>query len=214
MVGVYDSSERLLGAHESSGAKFGKGKSGVSSCHHKVRHSVAKRVVSREPALRFTRCRLLGSFADSEIEVFPAEDDGAFSGRPRNGLHVDHMPSQAAIRRYLQNNFRTLTATQVDEYLKKVAGVAIPARVHQKFSETYGGRNTETKQLQDADDLRTALDSNFNAIEPYMLEEGFAGADLEVARRGRGCTKSTKSRGGTDGCGHNQSLGQRARPYL
>lgn len=62
MVGVYDSSERLLGAHESSGAKFGKGKSGVSSCHHKVRHFVAKRVVSREPALRFTRCRLLGSF--------------------------------------------------------------------------------------------------------------------------------------------------------
>lgn len=156
--------------------------------------------------------------ADSEIEVFPAEDDltwqdviitfpadsgvpplylvfakpavkplevdtfGAFSGRPRNGLHVDHMPSQAAIRRYLQNNFRTLTAKQVEEYLKKVAGVAIPARVHQKFSETYGGRNTETKQLQDADDLRTALDNNFNAIKPYMLEEGFAGADLEVAR--------------------------------
>lgn len=121
-------------------------------------------------------------FAKPAVKPLEVDTFGAFSGRPRNGLHMDHMPSQAAIRRYLQNNFRTLTAKQVEEYLKKVAGVAIPARVHQKFSETYGGRNTETKQLQDADDLRTALDSNFNAIKPYMLEEGFAGADLEAAR--------------------------------
>ncbi|WP_240891940.1 MULTISPECIES: hypothetical protein [Pseudomonas] len=99
-----------------------------------------------------------------------------------NGQQVDHMPSQAAIRRYLEANFRTLTQKQVDEYLKKVASVAIPAKVHQKFSQTYGGRNTRIKQHSDAGDLRGAVDRNFDAIKPYMLEEGFAEADLEMAR--------------------------------
>ena len=92
------------------------------------------------------------------------------------------MPSQAAIRRYLEANFRTLTQKQADEFLKKVASVAIPTKVHQKCSETYGGRNTRTKQLSDADDLRAAVDSNFDAIKPYMLEEGFTETDLETAR--------------------------------
>ncbi len=117
--------------------------------------------------------------------VGPLEVDiyGAFTGRLRNGQQVDHMPSQAAIRRYLEANFRTLTQKQADEYLKKVAGVAIPATVHQKYSETYGGRNTRIKQLCDADDLRAAADSNFDTIKPYMLEQGFTETDLETARR-------------------------------
>ena len=38
------------------------------------------------------------------------------------------------------------------------------------------------KQLSDAGDLRRAVDSNFDAIKPNMLEEGFAEADLEMAR--------------------------------
>lgn len=112
-----------------------------------------------------------------EVDIF-----GAFSGRPRNGLHVDHMPSKAAIRRYLEANLVDLTQKQVDDYLNKVASVAIPAKVHQKFSETYGWRNTKVKQYLDADDLRAAVDRNFDAISPYMLEEGFAEANLEDAR--------------------------------
>lgn len=92
------------------------------------------------------------------------------------------MPSQAAIRRYLEANLVGLTQKQVDEYLKKVASIAVPVRVHQKFSETYGWRNSKVKQLLDADDLRAAVDSNFDAISSYMLEEGFAEVDLKDAR--------------------------------
>ena len=36
--------------------------------------------------------------------------------------------------------------------------------------------------MQDASDLRAAVDSNFNAIKRGLLEEGFTEADVEVAR--------------------------------
>ncbi|WP_312373754.1 hypothetical protein [Stutzerimonas nitrititolerans] len=121
-------------------------------------------------------------FAKPAVKPLEVDTFGAFSGRLRNGLHVDHMPSQAAIRRYLEDNLVGLTQKQVDEYLNKVASVAVPAKVHQKVSETYGWRNTRVKQHLDADDLRAAVDSNFDAISPYMLEEGFTEADLEDAR--------------------------------
>jgi uncharacterized Zn-binding protein involved in type VI secretion len=121
-------------------------------------------------------------FAKPAVTALEVDVYGAFSGRPRNGCHIDHMPSRAAVRRYLEANIRHLREHQIEEYLKKVASVAIPAKVHQKFSETYGGRNTRTKQLSDADDLRAAVDSNYDAIKPYMLEEGFAEADLEAGR--------------------------------
>jgi hypothetical protein len=121
-------------------------------------------------------------FAKPAVTALEVDVYGAFSGRLRNGCHIDHMPSRAAVRRYLEANIRHLREDQIEEYLKKVASVAIPAKVHQKFSETYGGRNTRTKQLSDAGDLRAAVDSNYDAIRPYMLEEGFAEADLEAGR--------------------------------
>lgn len=121
-------------------------------------------------------------FAKPTVRPLEVDIYGTFSGRPRNGLHVDHMPSQAATRRYLEANLVDLTQKQVDEYLNKVASVAIPAKVHQKFSETYGWRNTRVKQHVDAGDLRAAVDSNFDAISSYMLEEGFTNVELEDAR--------------------------------
>lgn len=121
-------------------------------------------------------------FAKPLVRPLEVEIYGAFSGRPRDGLHVDHMPSQAAITRYLEANLSHLTREQLDAYLKKVAGIAIPARIHQKFSETYGGRNTKTRQFMDAGDLRMAAQSNFDAISSYLLEEGFTRAELEAAR--------------------------------
>lgn len=118
-------------------------------------------------------------FAKPAVEVLEVDIYGAFNGRPRNGLHVDHMPSQAAIRRYIENNVPDATS---DEILNNVASIAVPARVHQKYSETYGGRNTRQKQLLDAGDLRVAVNSNFDFIKPHLLEEGFSENTLESAR--------------------------------
>ncbi|MBX8483538.1 S-type pyocin domain-containing protein [Pseudomonas cichorii] len=121
-------------------------------------------------------------FAKPAVKPLEVDIFGAFSGRARNGLHVDHMPSQAATRRYLEANFRTISAKQIEDYLNKIASIAIPAKVHQKFSETYGWRNTKVRQNLDAGDLRAAVESNFDAIKPYMREEGFTESELEAAR--------------------------------
>ena len=97
-------------------------------------------------------------------------------------MHLDHMPSQAALEHYLVENFPHLGEADRKQAMKNAATIAIPARVHQKYSETFGGRNTKLKQQVDAADLRGAVEQNFNAIKPYMLEEGFKEVDLEDAR--------------------------------
>ncbi|WP_455927250.1 S-type pyocin domain-containing protein [Pseudomonas capeferrum] len=121
-------------------------------------------------------------FAKPAVKPLEVDTYGAFSGRPRNGLHVDHMPSQAAIRRHLESNAISFTESQLKESLKNAASIAIPSYIHQKFSETYGWRNTDEKQALDSGDLRRAVDSNFDAIKPYLLEHGFSEPSLEVAR--------------------------------
>ncbi|MCK6191059.1 S-type pyocin domain-containing protein [Pseudomonas sp. EYE_354] len=121
-------------------------------------------------------------FAKSAVRPLEVDIYGAFSGRPREGMHLDHMPSQAALERYLVKNFLHLGEAERKHAMKNAASIAIPSRVHQKYSETFGGRNTKFKQQVDAADLRGAVDRNFYAIKPYMLEEGFKEADLEDAR--------------------------------
>ncbi|MBR7211931.1 pyocin, partial [Pseudomonas sp. B2021] len=121
-------------------------------------------------------------FAKPAVRPLEVDIYGAFSGRLRNGLHVDHIPSQAAIRRHLERYAISFTEKQLKEALNNAASIAIPSYIHQKFSETYGWRNTEKKQTLDADDLRQAADNNFDAIKPYLLDHGFAETDLEMAR--------------------------------
>ncbi|WP_294737280.1 S-type pyocin domain-containing protein [uncultured Pseudomonas sp.] len=120
-------------------------------------------------------------FAKPAVNPLEVDAYGAFSGRPRNGLHVDHMPSQAALKRYLEAK-ADLDDDEVEALMRSVGCIAIPARVHQRYSETYGGRNTKARQRLDAGDLRGAVESNFDAIKPYLLEEGYLEAELEGAR--------------------------------
>ena len=121
-------------------------------------------------------------FAKPAVRPLEVDIYGAFTGRPREGMHLDHMPSQAALEHYLIENFPHLGEADRKLAMKNAASIAIPAQVHQKYSETFGGRNTKLKQQADAADLRSAVEKNFYAIKPYMLEEGFKEADLEDAR--------------------------------
>ncbi|MEF9671669.1 hypothetical protein QNM99_00680 [Pseudomonas sp. PCH446] len=151
-------------------------------------------------------------FAKPALKPLEVGTFGSFIGRLRNGLQADHMPSQAAIRRYLESSAISFTEKQIDEALKSAASIAIPAYVHQKFSETYGWRNTKEKQALDAGDLRGAVDSNFDAIKPYLVEHGFAEFDLETVRSQM--HKVNEEQGGTNGCSKNQSVGNRSWSYL
>lgn len=118
--------------------------------------------------------------AVNPLEVGPA---GELQSRSRkDGLDIDHIPAQKALEAALLASPVRVSKSKVREALRHAPGIAIPATVHQKYSETYGGRNTKTKQAQDVADLRAAIDSNFNAIKRGLLEEGYAESDIEAAR--------------------------------
>ncbi|WP_254658244.1 MULTISPECIES: S-type pyocin domain-containing protein [Pseudomonas] len=114
------------------------------------------------------------------LEVGPANDLSSRSAK--DGLDIDHIPSQRALAAFLNASYPQLSERQIQAILRKAPSIAIPRKVHQKYSETYGGRNTKVQQAKDASDLRSAVDTNLNAIKPYLLDEGFTEDQVESAR--------------------------------
>ncbi|MCM2147684.1 S-type Pyocin family protein [Klebsiella pneumoniae] len=81
----------------------------------------------------------------------------------------------------------------IDKMVDKVASVAIPIAVHQKCSETYGGRNNRkvetesgemiTKKELDARDLEAAVNANWDAnAECLKNEYGMSNEKIEEIR--------------------------------
>lgn len=101
----------------------------------------------------------------------------------KDGMDIDHIPSQAALLRAAEEMLgRPLTADEKKEIINSGAGVAIPRKIHQKCSETYGGRNKLEKQQVDSGDLEAAVNSNFDAIKTCLKENGYTDEQLEGAR--------------------------------
>ena len=118
--------------------------------------------------------------AVNPLEVGAASD--LQSGSKRDGLDIDHMPSQKALETYIWSNNPGATYDEIQLALRGAPSIAIPRKVHQKYSETYGGRNTKAQQQKDAADLEIAVNKNLDAIKPYLLEEGYADMEIEKAR--------------------------------
>lgn len=83
---------------------------------------------------------------------------------------------------YIKQNFPEVDRYERADLLKKAPSIAIYSEVHRKFSETYGGRNHASRQLEDAANLRFAVDGNFDAIKAGLLEQGFDQGEIEAAR--------------------------------
>lgn len=117
--------------------------------------------------------------------VKPLEVGGYNDLSPRSvndGLDIDHIVSRKALMAHILKAFPRTHPRKLRDYIVKAPSIAIPASVHQKFSETYGGRNSASKQTQDAADIKAAVDSNMDAIKPGLLEFGFDESDVERAR--------------------------------
>ncbi len=106
-----------------------------------------------------------------------------FQGRPRLGAQADHMPSAAAIALFLRNSPVKIARNEINSRKKDVAALIVPAWVHQKCSETYGGRNAPEQIEKDAKDLKAAVDNNMNAIKGCLKESGFNEEQIENARQ-------------------------------
>lgn len=118
--------------------------------------------------------------AVNPLEVGPYND--LRSRSKKDGLDIDHIPSQKVLEATLQSAFPDMSRKEIQHYLQQASSIAIPSRVHKDYSETYAGRNSKAKQAQDAANLRAAVDSNFEAIKRGLLEEGYTEHDIETAR--------------------------------
>ncbi|MCX7132386.1 S-type pyocin domain-containing protein [Aeromonas sp.] len=122
-------------------------------------------------------------FSKPPVKLLEVDTYRGFQGRPRLGTHADHMPSAAAIDRFLKNLDPTMKAKDRELMKKDVAALIVPASVHQKCSETYGGRNTPSQIDNDAKDLKAAVDRNLDAIKGCLRDEGFSDTEIEKARQ-------------------------------
>jgi len=115
------------------------------------------------------------------LEVAPYRD---FNGRSRQGrYHVDHMPSRQAVVLYLQREYPNLREKQVKDMADQVAAIAVPEKVHRQDSATYGGRN-RSQMGPDSQNLRAAIDKDFDQIKPVLMQEyGAEDTQLEAARK-------------------------------
>lgn len=121
-------------------------------------------------------------YSKPPVKLLEVDTYRGFQGRPREGAHADHMPSAAAIEHYLKSQFPELDVQDLKSMKKDVASLIVPASVHQKCSETYGGRNKPRQVEKDARDLRNAVDNNFDAIKGCLKAEGFSETEIENAR--------------------------------
>lgn len=99
----------------------------------------------------------------------------------KDSLDIDHIVSRKALELFIRREFPRMSAVEISDAISKAPSIAIPASVHRRFSETYGGRNSERKQLVDSLELRIAINSNFDALRPGLIEYGLTDVDIEAA---------------------------------
>lgn len=97
----------------------------------------------------------------------------------KDNMDVDHIPAQAALKRWIEKNHTDLSPYEISAFIKHAPAVVISTNVHRKYSETYGGRNTKTKQVRDAADLMAAVASNVEALRPGLIEDGVSPERIE-----------------------------------
>ncbi|WP_163332391.1 S-type pyocin domain-containing protein [Enterobacter bugandensis] len=117
------------------------------------------------------------------VEFLEVELYSDFKRRSRQGVYeADHMPSAAAVKAYLRREYPYLKETEIQEFSLQVAAIVVPKDVHQKISETYGGRNTLTQIDLDSQNLRAAADRNLDTLKPSLKKQGATEEQIETAR--------------------------------
>ncbi|PLR43208.1 S-type pyocin domain-containing protein, partial [Chimaeribacter arupi] len=118
------------------------------------------------------------------VEFLEVELYSDFKRRSRQGAYeADHMPSRAAVEVYLSELYPDAAPKDISKLSDDVAAIIIPKEVHQKLSETYGGRNTPAQINLDSRNLRAALDRNMDVIKPALKEHGATESQIEAARK-------------------------------
>ena len=123
-------------------------------------------------------------FAKPPVKPLEVEEYNNMRARSRNdGLDLDHLPSRKALEWHVKNTFTDISYVEFRALMLQAICIAIPSSVHQKYSETYGGRNTTERQKIDSADLKAAVNRNFDAIKVGLREQGYEEIEVEAARQ-------------------------------
>lgn len=109
------------------------------------------------------------------------------NGRSREKMfNVDHIPSKAAIKEYLKETYPDMTDDEIKELYGDVASVTIKTKTHQKYSETFGGRNRSNIELEDGTIIKKA---KFDSLDLYKVAESNWAAMREELKESEGYTE-------------------------
>ncbi|NIA00581.1 hypothetical protein [Massilia sp. CCM 8734] len=114
----------------------------------------------------------------------------------------DHVPSKAALQKAARNLLRKRKIDLSDEQTSALFGpkgaisragraIAIFRKDHQKHSDTYGGRNNQTKISDDADELQKAAKKDTKRIEEAEGKEMDADCADKYAKAAEEIRKKT-----------------------
>ncbi|MDU1001503.1 S-type pyocin domain-containing protein, partial [Citrobacter sp.] len=94
-------------------------------------------------------------------------------------VEFDHLPSQAACKQKILNDDPLAAPVNIRKKMSDIAAIVIKQKAHQQDSETYGGRqhtkvtndygDVTKKSEHDSQDLRSAVDSNWNALSKELV---------------------------------------------
>lgn len=94
----------------------------------------------------------------------------------------DHIPSFAALRKNLEEKIgRELSDIESEQIRESGTSLLYETSLHQKYSRTYGGRNTAKQIAEDAQDLYKAAQKDMEQLRKHLLDSGSSEADIEKA---------------------------------
>jgi len=100
----------------------------------------------------------------------------------KDAMTPDHIPSFAALKKNLENILgRDLDPTELTQLRNEGTSLLYETSLHQKFSRTYGFRNTAEQIADDALDLFKAAQKDMDALRTPLKNSGMRDADIEKA---------------------------------
>lgn len=102
-----------------------------------------------------------------------------------DNLTPDHIPSFAAIKKYREKvQGGAITGAAETALRNSTNTIVYSGTIHQKFSRTYGGRNTEAQIAadgKDANSLKAAFVKDRDTVRPELIKSGLKAADVDKA---------------------------------
>ncbi|MEO6998853.1 MAG: RHS repeat-associated core domain-containing protein [Terracoccus sp.] len=102
----------------------------------------------------------------------------------KSGLSSDHIPSFAAIKKYVETlSGAELTLAEEKALRKSSLTIVYETQIHQTVSRTFGGRNNPIQIVNDAANLLGAIEQDVKQLTPSLLKAGYKQEDINAGQQ-------------------------------